>query len=47
MKLEEMKNKICFMAMASGLAHNCIGKLCMACKEDVHPEYFCAAISRK
>ncbi len=46
MKLEEMKNKVCFMAMASDHAY-CIGKQCMACKEDVHPEYICAALVRK
>ena len=46
MKLEEMVKKVCFMAMTSGQAY-CIGKRCIACKEDVHPEYFCAAIYRK
>lgn len=46
MKLEEMKTKICFISMAKDHIY-CIGKQCMACKENVHPEYFCAALPRK
>ena len=46
MKLEEMKKKVCHMSMVHHQAH-CIGKLCMACKEGVYPEYFCAALVRR
>jgi len=46
MKLEEMKKKVCHLSMTYHQA-NCIGKLCMACKEEVHPEYICAAIFKR